>query len=136
MLRNKGFKIEEIQISAAFKARLPETIEQRKWVMETLASFVESTYLHQVVERNSQGTAYSLSRFTQGIENLNNPAAKEWRTHFHVPIFLDSYGQLESTQEDILEVLEYLRKEKVFSKGSVTEDLFNENLEVPLWVAK
>lgn len=112
-LKLEGIKIGKIQISAALKTRLPKEIEQRKWVMDALAPFVESTYLHQVVERNSAGQLTHFPDLPQALAKLNNPAAREWRTHFHVPVFLNNYGQLESTQEDILEVLEYLKKEKV-----------------------
>jgi hypothetical protein len=81
--------------------------------MDALAPFVESTYLHQVVEQNPAGQLTHFPDLPQALAKLNNPAAREWRTHFHVPVFLNNYGQLESTQEDILDVLDYLKKEKV-----------------------
>jgi len=112
-LKSEGIKIGKIQISAALKVRLPKEIEQRKWVMDALAPFVESTYLHQVVEQNPAGQLTHFPDLPQALAKLNNPAAREWRTHFHVPVFLNNYGQLESTQEDILDVLDYLKKEKV-----------------------
>lgn len=113
MLAMEGIQVGKIQISAALKVCLPETLKQREWVRDALAPFVESTYLHQVVERDSQGLLTHYPDLPQALENINNPAAKEWRTHFHVPIFLDNYGQLDSTQEDILQVLKYLKNEKV-----------------------
>jgi len=112
-LKTEGIKVGKIQISAALKASLPEEIEQRKWVMDALSPFVESTYLHQVVERDSAEQLTHFPDLPQALAKLNNPAAREWRIHFHVPVFLDNYGQLESTQEDILQVLKYLKKEKV-----------------------
>jgi hypothetical protein len=113
MLKAEGIQVGKIQVSAALKASLPEKTEQREWVKDALPPFVESTYLHQVVERDSQGQLTHYPDLPQALENLSNPAAKEWRTHFHVPVFLARYGQLESTQEDILEVLEYLKQEKI-----------------------
>jgi hypothetical protein len=41
----------------------------------------------------------------------------EWRTHFHVPVFVQSYGLLESTQKDIREVL------KIWSGTPLTRHL-------------
>ena len=38
--------------------------------------------------------------------------AQELRSHFHVPIFLEKYDHLFSTQDQILKVLEYLRKDQ------------------------
>ncbi len=112
-LKAEGIKIGKIQISAALKAKLPAKIKDRKWVEEALKPFVESTYLHQVVERDAAGALTHFPDLPQALEKLNNPSAKEWRTHFHVPVFLDSYGQLESTQEDILKVLAFLPKERI-----------------------
>lgn len=113
LLKSQGIKVGKIQISAALKASLAEKEEEREWVRKALAPFVESTYLHQVVERDSQGRLSHYPDLPQALEKLNKPAAREWRTHFHVPVFLKNYGRLNSTQEDILEVLTYLKKEKV-----------------------
>lgn len=112
-LKAEGIKIGKIQISAALKVILPEVPEGRKWVKDALTPFVESTYLHQVVERNSGGELTHYQDLPQALQNLSETDAREWRIHFHVPVFLDSYGKLESTQGDILQVLHYIRKEKL-----------------------
>jgi hypothetical protein len=39
------------------------------------------------------------------LNDSNDSTHVEWRSHFHVPIFLESYGELDSTQEDILKVV-------------------------------
>lgn len=113
LLGAEGIKIGKIQISAALKASLPENSGEREWVNDALAPFVESTYLHQVVGRNSQGQLTHYPDLPQALNHLYHTDAKEWRIHFHVPVFLSSYGNLESTQHDILQVLKYIRKEKV-----------------------
>jgi len=113
LLKKEGIKIGKIQISAALKAKMPEKFEERKLVKDALNAFEETTYLHQVVERDSRGELNHYPDLPQALKSLDNPAAKEWRIHFHVPVFLAKYGQLESTQEDILEVFEYLKKEKI-----------------------
>src|SRR5690606_5758364 len=113
LLKSQDIKVGKIQISAALKASLPEREEDRDWIREVLIPFVESTYLLQVVERDALGQQFHYRDLPQALEKLNKPAAREWRTHFHVPVFLKNYGRLESTQEDILEVLNYLKKEKV-----------------------
>lgn len=113
MLKAEGIKIGKIQISAALKISLPAEIKERINIKDALVPFVESTYLHQVVERDSGGGFSNYRDLPQALKNLNNPNAKEWRTHFHVPVFLASYGVLESTLEDILEVFNLLKKEKI-----------------------
>ncbi len=112
-LKTEGIRIGKIQISAALKADLPQESEQREGLRKALAPFVESTYLHQVVEKDSTGNLTHYPDLPQALENLNNSKANQWRTHFHVPVFLSSYGRLQSTQEDIVEVFEYLNKEKI-----------------------
>ncbi len=111
-LEAEGIKIGKIQISAALKADLDKDSEKRNWLKKALAPFVESTYLHQVVEKDVSGKLTHYPDLPKALENLNKPEASQWRTHFHVPVFLASYGDLQSTQEDIVEVLEYLKTEK------------------------
>lgn len=113
LLKDEGIKIGKIQISSALKARIPQIAEDRQWVKDALNPFVESTYLHQVVGRNSQGQLSQYPDLPNALKKLSDTDAEEWRIHFHVPVFLGSYGKLESTQDDILEVLDYIKKEKV-----------------------
>ncbi len=112
-LRDAGIKIGKIQISAALKSALSEDLSERVPVVKALKPFVESTYLHQVVEREADGQFIHYPDLPAALEQVRKPRAREWRIHFHVPVFLDSYGQLQSTQEDIIQVLDYLKKEKV-----------------------
>lgn len=112
-LKAEGIKIGRIQISAALKADLPSDVQQRDPVAKLFAPFVESTYLHQVVQRNVDGSYTHFNDLPAALEQINNPEAREWRTHFHVPVFLDSYGDLKSTQEDIVQVLAYLKQEQL-----------------------
>src|SRR5690606_28215887 len=113
LLKAEGIKIGKVQISAALKANISEDLEERKYIKDALGAVEESTYLHQVVECNSQGELTHYPDLPEALGSLENEHAKEWRIHFHVPVFLANYGNLESTQEDILTVLEYLRKEKI-----------------------
>lgn len=112
-LKAEGIKIGRVQISAALKSDLPTDVEQRERVAKLFNPFVESTYLHQVVQRNADGSYIHYNDLPAALEQIKSPEAREWRTHFHVPVFLDSYGDLNSTQEDILQVLAYLKQEKV-----------------------
>lgn len=110
-LDREGIKIGKIQISAALKANLGEQASERAAVQQAFAPFVESTYLHQVVERNQNGELMHYPDLPAALLALDKEGAREWRTHFHVPVFLSNYGRLESTQEDILKVLGYIRRE-------------------------
>ncbi|MBN7817043.1 metabolite traffic protein EboE [Algoriphagus pacificus] len=108
-----GIKIGKIQISAALKLKLPKGLEERNAIKDTLLPFAESTYLHQVIGRNSEGQLESFRDLDQALKQLESTELEEWRIHFHVPVFLSDYGKVASTQSDILEVLTYLKTNQV-----------------------
>ncbi len=97
--------IGKIQISAALKKEFPEDNERSAYY-QAFSSLNEPTYLHQVVSRHDDDSLESFRDLPEALESFNNPQIREWRTHFHVPVFVDSYGVLEATQADIVEVLE------------------------------
>ena len=112
-LKAAGIKIGKIQLSAALKTSLPEDVETRGEICETLASLAESTYLHQVVERSNDGEITHYPDLTFALQHIRKPNAVEWRTHFHVPLFTKSYSSLQSTQEDVVEVIRLQKQEPV-----------------------
>lgn len=103
-LNKLGIRIGKIQISAALKAPLTEG-ERRKSVIDAFTKFNESTYLHQVVARQHNGGYLRYTDLPQALADANNPNSLEWRSHFHVPLFIKEYGTLQSTQDDITTVL-------------------------------
>ncbi|WP_289501137.1 metabolite traffic protein EboE [Gloeocapsopsis sp. IPPAS B-1203] len=107
-LRSAGIHIGKIQISAAIQVTLPKETAQRKIISDRLSLFAESTYLHQVIARSQDGTLHHYSDLTTALPHLAQSTAQEWRTHFHVPIFIRGYQTLQSTQDDIVEVLNLL----------------------------
>lgn len=109
----EGIKIGKIQISAALKVKLPHAKEAREAVKQLLVPFEESTYLHQVVARHQDGELSAYNDLAPALAELLSTVAEEWRIHFHVPVFLAEYGQLSSTQEAILAVLNALKGNKV-----------------------
>ncbi|MUL35650.1 metabolite traffic protein EboE [Gloeocapsopsis dulcis] len=107
-LQIAGIHIGKIQISAAIRVILPKEIAQRKVIADKLSSFAESTYLHQVIARSRDGTLHHYPDLSTALPYLEQSTAQEWRTHFHVPIFIHDYQTLQSTQDDIVEVLNLL----------------------------
>ena len=105
-----GIKVGKIQISAALRARLPAAATERTAVTQAFASLVESTYLHQVIARTVDGELIRYSDLPDALAHIAEPRVREWRTHFHVPIFVSQYGALAATQSDIQEVLAILRE--------------------------
>ena len=100
-LRAAGIRVAKIQLSAAIRvpAFTPEAAE-------LLPAFDDGVYLHQTTVRTGQ----ALRRFTDLPEALAvlDPAAEggEVRVHCHVPLYLPRLGALETTQADLLPVLD------------------------------
>jgi hypothetical protein len=108
-MQQHGLKIGKLQISAALKAALPAAgTEERLAVTAAFRAFNEPVYLHQVIARTGNGYTH-YPDLPQALEDAANPQVLEWRSHFHVPLFIDRYGLLSATQEDIKQVLALLR---------------------------
>ncbi|MBZ5856391.1 metabolite traffic protein EboE [Flavihumibacter profundi] len=105
-LLQSGIKIGKIQISAALKGRMDKDIRLRQNVKESFSVYNEPTYLHQVVARKNNGDLLRYPDLAEALSDYDNPDVNEWRAHFHVPIFEEDFGLLQSTQKDIKEVLQ------------------------------
>jgi sugar phosphate isomerase/epimerase len=102
-LQAAGVAVPKVQISAGL--RLPEATPER---LQALAAFGNEVYLHQTVVR----TGDELLRFLDLPDALASaqPVTSEWRVHFHVPIFLRELGLFESTQADLVPLLQELAR--------------------------
>lgn len=110
-LQHHGLKIGKLQISAALKADMPTDTAARKEVVDAFRQFNEPIYLHQVIARKNDGTFIHYPDLPEALADADNPAVAEWRSHFHVPVFLDKFGVLQSTQEDIKQALALQRQQ-------------------------
>lgn len=112
-LKAKGIKIGKVQISAALKALFPAEKEGKLQLLESFRQFNEPTYLHQVVGIDDQNKYWRFSDLPEALDSYDKVNFKEWRTHFHVPLFCRKYEWLESTQHDILTLFEIMKNEKL-----------------------
>lgn len=112
-LKEYGLRVGKIQISAALKAQFPNDPAGRTAIRQAFEQFNEPTYLHQVVARSSDNTLMRFPDIPEALAALNDQHS-EWRSHFHVPLFVADYGVLQSTQDDIVEVLK-LQAERRFT---------------------
>lgn len=102
-LKAKDIKVGKIQISAAVKSLLkPGTVDEIK---SGLLPYNESTYLHQTVFATKDKKLAKYPDLGPALEQIDHPDYTELRTHFHVPIFTDTYGALRSTNDEIEKVL-------------------------------
>lgn len=109
-MEEAGIRIGKIQISAALKSQLPKGAAARSQLGELYKPFAESTYLHQVVARQQDGSLRHYNDLPAALQDIYNEDIQEWRTHFHVPVFESHYGSLQSTQDEILQVLEIVKE--------------------------
>ncbi|SMB99554.1 conserved hypothetical protein [Hymenobacter roseosalivarius DSM 11622] len=107
-LEAAGIGVGRMQISAALKADLPARPAERQTLAEEFAAFAESTYLHQVVARNEDGSLTHYPDLPAALPHIADEQVREWRSHFHVPVFLARYQRLQSTQAEIEQVLHLL----------------------------
>lgn len=108
-MEKHGLKIGKLQISAALKCSVsPNTAVEE--LQECLRAFDEPTYLHQAVIKTNSGELLKFKDLKDGIQAMQNTDFKELRTHFHVPIFIEDYQLLQSTQNDITTILKSWRK--------------------------
>ena len=79
-------------------------------IWNTLTQFNEPTYLHQVTEKVGEKV---ITYNDLPIILDRKKEFTELRAHFHVPIFVERFGNLFSTQDHILKVLGYLKTNMV-----------------------
>ncbi|MHA8076560.1 metabolite traffic protein EboE [Aquirufa sp. TARAVU-A1A] len=109
-LAEKNISIGKIQISSALRVDLRQDANAR---IEALKQYEEPTYLHQVKALKKDGNYEQFKDLGEALVLYKDGIYDEWRVHFHVPLFLDSYGLLNSTQAEIAETLAYHQQHHV-----------------------
>lgn len=112
-LQENGIKVGKIQVSAALMVDLKKREKKSEKIKRQLEAFAESTYLHQVAGVDKKGTMIRYPDLPDALPKLFNDDAEEWRIHYHVPIFVDQYSDLKSTQKDIKKVFKYMKDQPV-----------------------
>jgi hypothetical protein len=135
LLQQKNIRIGKIQISAALKAGMPANVEERNTVIDAFKQFNETTYLHQVVALQKNGELKKYPDLPEALQQADDPLTTEWRSHFHVPLFVENYGVLQSTQPGIITVLN-LHKQHSLTRHleieTYTWDVLPDALKLPM----
>lgn len=109
-LAEKNISIGKIQISSALRVDLRKDAAAH---IEALKQYEEPTYLHQVKALKKDGSFEQFKDLGEALTQYADGIYNEWRVHFHVPLFLESYGLLNSTRAEIEETLAYQQKNQV-----------------------
>jgi hypothetical protein len=99
-----GLKTGKVQISAALKGVLGKDAN-RQATITAFSEFNEPVYLHQVIGRTTDNKKIHYPDMPQALADAANPEVEEWRAHYHVPVFVQDFGVLTSTRDDINRVL-------------------------------
>ncbi len=109
--KSAGIEVGKVQISSAVKAPFDKLdIHERMEALEQLRAFGEDRYLHQTVSKIAGGHLWEDLPVALAEFDGTPPPEVEWRTHFHVPLFLREFGLLQSTQAETIECLKLIGK--------------------------
>ena len=106
-LKDAGIVIGKLQLSSALK--LPNATARST---QALQPFDEPVYLHQTIER-FDGELRRFADLDVAFASLRDREGGEWRSHFHVPIFLEHMQDFSTTQDFLREVLALHRQSPV-----------------------
>jgi hypothetical protein len=107
-LADAGIPVFKLQEAAA--VRVPEVTQD---AVNALRQYADTVYLTQTIERrNGELTRYlNLEDAFEAWER--DPGPREWRTHVHVPVFLDDLGDFKTTRFAIEDALAFHKKNKL-----------------------
>ena len=101
-LVDAGIPVFKLQEAAAL--HIPEVTQP---VVDTLKRYAKTIYLTQTLEKKD-GKITKFLNVDDAISAFEkNPGPREWRTHIHVPVFLDDLGQFRTTRFAIEDALRF-----------------------------
>lgn len=111
--RAAGIRVGKVQISNAIRADLRgHSARERTEALAQLRQFSEDRYLHQTMIAANDNLQF-FEDLPQALDQFGTTdrAADEWRVHFHVPVYLEQFGLLKTTQHQIVECLNAIKPE-------------------------
>jgi sugar phosphate isomerase/epimerase len=116
LLRRRGIRVSKVQVSAGLRCHLGGNRGDDEPLLQKLESFADAVYLHQVVERQNGeirrhlDLPLALAAYRNELDAKATPGEREWRIHFHVPVFMERLAHFESTREILSQVLAEQRR--------------------------
>jgi hypothetical protein len=97
-LVDNGVQIVKLQEAASMY--IPEVTQK---VVDALQNFAKTIYLSQTCQKKDGVQTWFLNLEDAFEDWYKNPGPREWRTHFHVPVFLEDLGGYFGTTRFALE---------------------------------
>jgi hypothetical protein len=109
-LADAGIPVFKLQEAAAL--RVPNVTKE---TVDAMRPFADTVYLTQTIEKSDGKLTHYLNLEDAFAAFDKNPNLKrEWRTHVHVPVFLDKIGEhFETTRFAIEDALKFHKKNKL-----------------------
>jgi len=105
MLRDADIPVHKLQLSSALRVASGTDAARN-----ALVRFNEPTYLHQLIARDDNGALTRYSDLGEALAPGGAQNGDEWRVHFHVPVFLETLPEFDTTQSFLREILAIHRK--------------------------
>jgi sugar phosphate isomerase/epimerase len=103
-LQAAGIRIGRVQLSSALQVEFPADVAGGKDIATRLRPFADTTYLHQVVEQGA-GAIRQYPDLDVALDARPERGGRDWRIHFHVPLFARDYDAFSSTQDYVEKVI-------------------------------
>jgi hypothetical protein len=78
-----------VKLQEAASMHIPDVTQEK---VDALQAFAKTIYLSQTCQRQDGKTQWFLNLEDAFEDWYKNPGPREWRTHFHVPVFLTELG--------------------------------------------
>jgi len=104
-LVDAGVQITKLQEAASMY--MPEVTQK---TIDALQPFAKTVYLSQTCEKRDGKTTWYMNLEDAFEAFTKDPGPREWRTHFHVPVFLDDLGAFRTTRFALEQALEVHKK--------------------------
>ena len=98
-LADAGIGISKFQLSSALRVRAAGDD-----AVAALTPFDEPVYLHQTIESRDSDIV-RFADLSDAFADVKAAEGNEWRSHFHVPIFLERMERFDTTQPFLREIL-------------------------------
>lgn len=112
--QSTGIQVGKVQISSAVLLPLDEiAAEDRADAIARLSEFADDRYLHQTMIRDRVGQPpVFFEDLPEALRLIEDPSqlSGQWRVHFHVPIYLEQFGAVRTSQAAIIECLQAARR--------------------------
>ncbi len=111
-LKNDEIAIGKVQVSSAIQVEWEMmSVPERNEAFNQLRGFAEDRYLHQTNRKiGTKSKSELVEDLPIALSSVSMPAdlLGQWRIHFHVPIYLQQFGLIRSTQNEITKLLDIL----------------------------